>query len=124
MNSEKKPINEIKKPMNNDHLEIDNADGMPGLVDSTIALEFLLSIKTGIRNSGIAITEIENPKARAAIRNMMNDLISFHGDVTDLMITKGWLHPYEANEQFRIDKISARTAVRIASLDLFPGQSL
>lgn len=123
MNSEKKPINKIKKPMNNDYLEIDNADGMPGLVDSTIALEFLLSIKTGIRNSGIAITEIENPKARAAIRNMINDQISLHGEVTDLMITKGWLHPYEVNEQFRIDRISAQTAVRIANLDLFPGNT-
>jgi spore coat protein CotF len=123
VNSKKKSINEIKKPMNNDYLEIDNADGMPGLVDSTIALEFLLSIKTGIRNSGIAITEIENPKARAAIRNMMHDMISLHGEVTDLMITKGWLLPYEVNDQFRIDRISAQTAVKIAGLDLFPGNT-
>jgi spore coat protein CotF len=114
MNYEKKPINEIKKPMNNDYLEIDNADGMPGLVDSTIALEFLLSIKTGIRNSAIAITEIESPKARAAIRNMLNEAISLHGEVTDLMISKGWLLPYEVTDQFRIDQISARTAVRAA----------
>jgi spore coat protein CotF len=123
MSYEKKPINEIKKPMNNDYLEIDNADGMPGLVDSTIALEFLLSIKTGIRNSAIAITEIENQKARASIRNMLNDAISLHGEVTDLMISKGWLLPYEVTDQFRIDQTSARTAVRIADLNLFPGDT-
>jgi len=33
--------------------------------------------------------EIENPKARAAIRNMLNDMISLHAEVTDLMISKG-----------------------------------
>jgi similar to spore coat protein len=72
--------------------------------DSTIALEFLLSIKTGIRNSAIAITEIESPKARAAIRNMMNDSISLHGEVTDLMISKGWLLPYEGFDALGMGK--------------------
>ncbi len=123
MNYTKKSINEIKKPMSNDFLEIENADGMPGLVDSTIALEFLLSIKTGIRNTAIAITEIENSEARTAVRNLLNDTINLHAEVSDLMISKGWLHPYDVNEQFKLDKISAQTAIQIASLELFPGDT-
>lgn len=116
-------INEIKKPMNNDYLEIDNADGMPGLVDSTIAMEFLMTVKTGLRNSAFALTEIEDKESRIAIRNMLNDSINLHGEVTDLLIAKGWLHPYEVNEQFKIDNIAAKTAMRIAELDLFPGNT-
>lgn len=95
-----KDVNQSITAMNalqgSDYQETDRADGMPGLVDSTIALEFLLSIKTGIRTSAIAMTEIENSKARAAIRDMLNDMISLHAETTDLMITKGWLHPFEA----------------------------
>ncbi|AOY78473.1 spore coat protein [Clostridium formicaceticum] len=106
--------------MNNDYLEVENADGMPGLVDSTIALEFLLSIKSSIRNAAIALTEIENLEARTAVRNLLNDSINLHAEVSEAMIKKGWLHPYDVNEQFKLDKISAQTALKIASLDLFP----
>lgn len=116
-------INEIKKPMNNDYLEIENADGMPGLVDSTIAMEFLMAVKTGLRNSAFALTEIEDKQARTAIKNILNDSINLHGELTELLITKGWLHPYRVNDQFKIDNISAKTAVRIAELDLFPGNT-
>jgi len=119
----KNSINEIKRPMNNDYLEIENADGMPGLVDSTIALEFLLSVKTALRNSAIALTEIENSEARAAIRNILNDSINLHAEVTDLIIFKGWLYPYDIDEQFRIDNISTKTAIQIAELNLFPGNT-
>jgi spore coat protein CotF len=123
MELNKNSINEIKRPMNNDYLEIENADGMPGLVDSTIALEFLLSVKTALRNSAIALTEIENSEARAAIRNILNNQIDLHAEVTDLMIFKGWLYPYDVAEQFKNDNISTKTALQIAELNLFPGNT-
>lgn len=123
MSYSKKSVNEIKKPMNNDYLEIENADGMPGLVDSTIALEFLLTIKTGIRNIAVALTEIEDVEARTSIRKMLNDTINLHAEVSELMIAKGWLHPYDVKEQFKLDKVSAKTALQIANLELFPGDT-
>lgn len=123
MSYEKKPINEIKKPMNNDFLDLENAEGMPALVDSTIALGFLLNVKSGIRNAAIALTEIADPETRTAVRNMLDASIGLHGQVTELMITKGWFHPYEPGEQFEIDRISAQTAVQIANLELFPGDT-
>ena len=119
----KKSINEIKRPMNNDYLEIENADGMPGLVDSTVAMEFLLSVKTGIRNAGIALTEIAEPEARTAIKAMLNQSIDLHTELTKLMITKGWLNPYDLKEQFRVDKVSAENSIKIAELELFPGNT-
>jgi spore coat protein CotF len=120
MEFEKKPINEIKKPMNNDYLEIDNAIGMPGLADATLAMEFLLSVKTGIRSCAISLTEIADPEARRAIRGFLNDGIDLHEQLTDLLLAKGWLHPFEPETQFGLDNITAKTALRIASLDLFP----
>lgn len=123
MSYEKKPINAIKKPLRNDYLELENAEGMPGLVDSTIALSFLLNTKSGIRNTAIALTEIADPEARKEVRSMLNAQIDLHAQITELMMNKGWLHPYHPNEQFKLDKISAQAALQIAKLQLFPGNT-
>lgn len=123
METAKKSINQIKQPMNNDYLDVRNADGMPGLVDSTVALEFLMSIKTGIRNSAIALTEIADSEARYEIRNLLEESIDLHAKVTDLMIKKGWLNPYNFKEQVRVDMISSDTALKIANLELFSGDT-
>ena len=123
MDYEKKPINAIKGPMKNDYLEIENAEGMPGLVDSTIALNFLLNIKSGIRNCAIALTEIADPQAITEIRNMLDAQINLHAEVSELMMNKGWLHPYQPKEQFNLDKMSAQAALQIANLQLFPGDT-
>ena len=123
MSYEQKPINTIKKPMNSDYLELDNAEGMPGLVDSTIALTFLINVKSAIRNFAMAITEIADPEAKNEIRKMLDIAIDLHAQTTELMINKGWLHPHHVNEQFKLDKISTKTALQIAGLELFPGDT-
>jgi len=123
MNLERKPINEIKRPMNNDYLEVENSDGMPGLIDSTIALDFLLGIKTGIRTCAIAISETASPEVRTTLSSLLDQQIDLYSDVTDLMLKKGWLHPYELKDQFNLDYISSKTALQIAKLDLFPEHS-
>lgn len=123
MSYERKPINAIKKPMRNDYLEIENAEGMPGLVDSTIALNFMLNAKNGIRNCAMALTEIADPQARTEVRRMLNDQIDLHTQITELMMKKGWFHPYHVNEQFKLDKMSAQAALQIANLQLFPGDT-
>ena len=120
---ETKSINEIKKPMNKDYLEVDNMEGMPGLVDSTIAMSFLLNAKSGIRNCAIALTEISDVEARAEVTNMLSRAIDLHTEITDLMIKKGWFHPFEPGKQFDLDKISSDTALRIAQMNLFPGDT-
>ncbi len=123
MDITKKSINQIKRPMNNDYLEIENADGMPGLVDSTIALDFLLSVKSAIRNSAMALTEMADQEARKAVHSLLDNSINLHAELTDLMIKKGWLHPYDVNQQFQLDKVSTQTALQIASLQLFKGDT-
>jgi similar to spore coat protein len=120
---EKKPINEVKKRINNDYLEVENSEGMPGLIDSTIALDFLVGVKSGIRNCAFAITETANLEARRVLTSLLDDEIELHAEVSQLMIDKGWLHPYKVNEQFQLDKISSMTALQIANLQLFPGDT-
>lgn len=123
MKYERKPINEVKKRPQNDYLDVENSENMPGLIDSTIAMDFLIGVKSGIRNYGFAITETANPEARRVLTNLMDEEIELHAELSQLMMDKGWLHPYKPNEQFQLDGISAVTALQIASMELFPGDT-
>lgn len=123
MSYNKKSINEIKKPMNSDYIDVENMEGMPGLVDSTIAVNLLLNSKSAIRNLAIALTEIANIEAKTKIRSMLSQAIDFHSEINNLLISKGWFTPFELKKQFSLDRISAETALQIANLDLFPGDT-
>ena len=116
----KQPINEIKKPMNNDYIDVENAEGMPGLADATVAMDFLMGVKSGIRNAAIAITEIADLDARVVVRGILDAAIDLHAELVRLMLVKGWIRPYKVDEQLLLDNISAKTALQIVALDLFP----
>ncbi|WP_102349096.1 spore coat protein [Bacillus sp. Marseille-P3661] len=109
--------------MNNDFQDPINAVGMPDQINSAIALNFLLNVKNGVRNYVIAITEAASPEVRAALRKQLDAAIDLHGELTDLMLKKGWLHAYDVKEQFKLDLQSADTAVKIANLTLFPNET-
>lgn len=96
---------------------------MPKLVDATMATAFLLNSKSGVRNIAIALTEAASPEVRIVLRNELNKAINMHGEITALMLEKGWLHPLNLDKQFQMDLESSTTAVQIASMDLFPGDT-
>ncbi|PLR83101.1 spore coat protein [Bacillus canaveralius] len=106
-----------------DYLDPRNAEGMPNLADSAIALDFLLAVKNGVRNYGYAITETASPELRTTLHKQMEAAIDLHGEISELMMNKGWLHPYDINEQIPLDLISAETAVQIAGMTLFPNDT-
>lgn len=103
-----------------DYLDPRNAEGMPNLADSAFAMDFLLSVKNGIRNYSFAITETANPELRHVLTKQMEAAMDLHSELSELMIKKGWLHPYEFKEQLPIDLKVAETAVQIAQMNLFP----
>ncbi|MCX7749740.1 MAG: spore coat protein [Clostridia bacterium] len=109
--------------MKNDYLEIENAEGMPNLADSALALDFLLSAKSAVRFYAAALTEAATPEVRMTLRNDLYNAIDMHKEITELMIKKGWLHPYNVNEQFQLDKKSTEMALKIAGMKLFPGNT-
>ncbi|WP_268884114.1 spore coat protein [Bacillus salipaludis] len=80
-------------------------------------------MKTGIRNYSFAITETTNPELRNALYKQMDAAIDLHGEIKDLMIKRGWLHPFDFNEQIPIDLKAVQTAVQIAQLNLFPNDT-
>jgi similar to spore coat protein len=106
--------------MNNDYLDPINSVGMPDMADSTFALEFLLTAKSGVRNCAIALSETITPDARSLARHQLEEALALHEEIAQLMMNKGWLHPYNLDEQYQLDMKSAKTTVQIANMKLFP----
>jgi similar to spore coat protein len=103
-----------------DYLDPRNAEGMPNLADTTFAMDFLLSVKNGIRTYGFAITETANPELRAVLAKQLEAAIDLHGELIELMMKNNWFYPYDFNEQLPIDLKGAETAIQIAQMNLFP----
>ena len=106
--------------MNQDYLDPKYAEGMPKMADSAIAMDFLTSIKTGIRYYAVAITETASPELRRILYNQMEKAIDLYTDVTELMLSKGWLYPHDTGKQVELDWKSADMALSIAEMNLYP----
>ena len=109
--------------MINDFMEVENAEGMPELADSALAMEFLISIKTGIRNAAFALTEAYTPDVRDEFYHQLKAGIKLQEELMQLMFKKDWLNPYEMKEQYIMDEKSVKAALMIGSLKLFPGDT-
>jgi spore coat protein CotF len=106
--------------MSYDYLDPSNALNMPELADMTFAMDFLIRAKEGVRNTATALTETASPNARAMLRAQLHQGIALHQEITELMISKKWFHPYELKEQYQLDQLGANNAVQIAGMKLFP----
>lgn len=109
--------------MNQDYLDPKYAEGMPKMADSAFALDFLLSIKIGIRYYAVALTETASPELRNALYQQMDDAIELHGEASELMLNKGWLYPNDVEKQIELDLKSADMALSIAEMELFPNDT-
>jgi similar to spore coat protein len=106
--------------MLNDFLDPIHAEGMPNQVDSAIALDFLITVKTGIRNYAIAITETANKELREVLKKQLKSAIQLQTELYQLMMREEWFFPYDLPKQFELDLQSAELALRIAELEVFP----
>lgn len=109
--------------MKEDFLDIRMAEGMPNLVDNTIALELLITAKAAVRNNAIALTEAATDEVRNAIIQELQYSLNLHEDIYQLMIKKEWFFPEDINRQIDLDKRAAQVALEIAGLELFPGDT-
>lgn len=112
---------EVATPLNNgDYVDPSNALNMPEMADMTFAMDFLIRVKDGVRNTAAAITETASPDARSVLRGQLHQGIMLHQEISELMMSKKWFHPYELQEQYQLDVLGAINAVRIGEMKLFP----
>ncbi|WP_148929215.1 spore coat protein [Paenibacillus methanolicus] len=105
--------------MKMDALDPANALNMPEMADMTFAMDFLMRAKEGVRNIAVALTETVSPQARALLREQLRQGIALHQEITELMVRKKWFHPYELQEQFKLDVLSLTNTLEISKQKLF-----
>lgn len=109
--------------MNHDHLDPINSLHVPELTDTTFAMDFLIRAKEGVRNTAVALTETASPDVRALLRKQLMQGIAMHQEITELMISKKWFHPYELSEQYKLDQLSANNTIMVGNMNLFPDET-
>ncbi|WNS79560.1 spore coat protein [Domibacillus sp. DTU_2020_1001157_1_SI_ALB_TIR_016] len=87
-----------------------NVAGMSGMTDQVIATDFLISVKSGVKNTAFALTEAATPELRSALREQLMAAISIHEQISKYMMEKGYYHPYNLEEQAKIDLAVAQTS--------------
>jgi similar to spore coat protein len=92
---------------------IEHLMGVNKLTDQVIAMDFLISAKTGIRNYAFALTETATPEIKAVLRKQLDDAIDTHEQITAYMMRNEFYHPYDLDEQLRLDLSNIQTALSI-----------
>ncbi|MFS0869243.1 spore coat protein [Paenibacillus xylanilyticus] len=111
---------EAINPAKMDVLDPANSLNMPEMADMTFAMDFLIRAKEGVRNIAIALTETVSADARGLLKQQLYQGIELHQEISDLMVRKKWFHPYELQEQYQLDQLSANQTVEIAKQQMFP----
>jgi spore coat protein CotF len=109
--------------VNNDYKDPINALNMPELADTTLATDFLIRAKEGVRNLAVALTETTSPDLRILLRKQLKQAIQMHQEITELMIDKKWFHPHDLSEQYQLDQLSAKNTMMIGNMNLFTGET-
>lgn len=82
---------------------LERLTGMHTLTDQVIAMDFLHSVKSGVRNAAMAVTECVSPDIREALTRQLEDMLDLHERTTDYLMEQGLYHPWEPEKQFEID---------------------
>jgi similar to spore coat protein len=79
-----------------------------------MATDFLISAKSGIRNIAFAITETASPELRAALKEQLRVAVETHEGISNYMVSKGYYHPYDLNQQIQVDMITSKDALELS----------
>ncbi len=93
---------------------VEKMTGMNALTDQVIAMDFLIVAKTAVKNLATAITESTTPEVRAILKKQLDEAIMTQEQISTYMVKKGYYHPFDVNEQIRLDMKNAQLALQLA----------
>lgn len=86
--------------------------GANTLTDEVIANDLLFSAKAGVRMTAAAITEATTYEVRVMLQKQLDDAIGLHEAIANYMKNNDMYHPYNEDEQIRLDLKNAETALQ------------
>lgn len=94
----------------------ENLTGMSALTDQIIAMDLLISAKSGVRNYAMAITETVNPEIKNTLVRHLEEAIDLHEQISDFMMEKNWVIPWDMDEQTQVNVKNMQTALKLPTL--------
>src|SRR3954453_6263701 len=95
---------------------IENLTGMKALSDQVVAMDLLISAKSGVRNYAMAVTETGTPEIKEKLTRHLMEALDMHEKVSLYMEEKGWYHAWDTNEQINLDLNNINTALNLPTL--------
>ncbi|KIL37819.1 spore gernimation protein GerQ [Gordoniibacillus kamchatkensis] len=90
-----------------------NPTVLNALTDQTVATDMLISAKAAIKDCARAISETVSPQIRSMLRKQFDAAVSYHEQLTNYMMQKGWYTPHNIMQQLKVDMQSATTAMNL-----------
>ncbi|KIL34153.1 spore gernimation protein GerQ [Cohnella kolymensis] len=92
---------------------VEHLTGLNAMTDQVIAMDLLISAKSGIQMYAVAATESATPEVKAVLQRHLDEAIETHERISGYMMSRGFYHPYNMNEQIQLDMQNAQTALAI-----------
>lgn len=92
---------------------IEHMTGLHTLTDEVIAMDLLINAKSGVRNYAMAVTECATPEIKQILMKQLDEAIDAHEKITNYMVQRGLYHPYQVQEQVKLDLQNIDTALNI-----------
>lgn len=95
---------------------IEYLTGMDALSDQVVAMDLLISAKSGVRNYAMAVTEAGTPEIKEILIHHLEEALDMHEQISNYMADKGWYHAWDKNEQINLNLNNINTALNLPTL--------
>jgi spore coat protein CotF len=95
---------------------IQDVAGVDFMTEKDIVTELLLTSKNALNRYASVLSEAVTPQVRETLKNHLNQIIDFQGQIAAYALNRGYLRPFDPEAQIKDDLKEAYTA-----LDWKPG---
>ncbi|GLY12383.1 spore coat protein [Pseudobacillus badius] len=95
---------------------IEKLTGMDALSDQVVAMDLLISAKSGVRNYAMAVTEAGTPEIKEMLTRHLAEALDMHEQISAYMAERGWYHAWDTTEQINLNLGNIRTALDLPTL--------
>ncbi|HZG57071.1 spore coat protein [Paenibacillus sp.] len=95
---------------------LERLTGMHTLTDQVIAMDFMNTVKSGIRNYAMAVTEAATPEVQSTLASQLEEMLDLHERIAEYATEQGLYHPWNVNEQIDVDLKNIEVALKAPNL--------
>ncbi|MFS0869240.1 spore coat protein [Paenibacillus xylanilyticus] len=82
---------------------IEHLTGVQSLTDQVIAMDYLITSKSAVRNYAMAVTDAGTPEIKSILIRQLDEAIVAHERIVTFMLERGWYHPWDSKQQLQLN---------------------